>query len=144
MPAIARVPPRSSAARATGTSVPTGAKRMAASRGSGGAAVASPTEATPRSSASWRAAAERVSTCTVAPLGQCHLRRQMRRGTEAVDAQPTAGGQRRPPQRPVPDDPGAQQRGALLVGERRRDRVGVVLGDDGILGVPAVVAEDYA
>ena len=35
MPAMARRPPRSSAARAGGTSVPTGANRMAASSGSG-------------------------------------------------------------------------------------------------------------
>ena len=41
MPATASVPPRSRAARAGGTSVPTGAKRMAASSGSGGAASAS-------------------------------------------------------------------------------------------------------
>ena len=42
MPAIANVPPRSSAASAGGTSVPTGAKRMAESSGSGGIASAPP------------------------------------------------------------------------------------------------------
>ena len=67
MPAIASVPPWSSARSATGTSSPAGANRIAESSGSGGAASAGPAEAAPSSRASSRAFAERVSTCTVAP-----------------------------------------------------------------------------
>ena len=52
MPATARVPPWSSAASATGTRSPTGAKRIAASSGTGGRPYAGPAEAAPSSSAS--------------------------------------------------------------------------------------------
>ena len=49
------------------TRSPTGAKRMAASSGAGGASSAAPTHVAPSSAASRRAAAERVATCTSAP-----------------------------------------------------------------------------
>ena len=45
MPAIASVPPRSSAASAAGTMSPAGAKMIAESSGSGGASKVSPADA---------------------------------------------------------------------------------------------------
>src|SRR5215813_9477794 len=48
------------------------------------------------------------------------------------------GRQRRPLERPVPDDAGTQQGRHLVVAVRGGQRVGVVLVDDGELGVAAV------
>lgn len=72
------------------------------------------------------------------PLGHRDLRGQVRRGPEAVDAQPAARRQRTAAQRPVADDARAQQRrqlGRVLpVGER----IGVVRRDEGRRGEAAV------
>ena len=138
MPAIASVPPRSSASSATGTSVPTGAKRMAASSGSGGASAEPTADAAPSSSASRRASSEPRHDVHRRPLVQGDLRREVCRRAKAVDAEPAARRQRRAAQRPVADDPGAQQRGRLLVGEGGRQHVRVRLGDDRVLGEPTV------
>jgi hypothetical protein len=55
IPAQTTVPPRSTARRAAGTSSPAGAKRMAASRGSGGVSPESPAHSAPRDRANARA-----------------------------------------------------------------------------------------
>src|SRR6266571_266285 len=68
MPAMAAVPPRSRLRSAGGTTVPTGAKMIAESSGSGDGSKESCAEAAPRSSASVRAAGALVKTCTAAPL----------------------------------------------------------------------------
>ena len=51
MPAQTTVPPRAVRLRASGTSAPTGAKRMAASSGYGGASPEAPAQAAPSSRA---------------------------------------------------------------------------------------------
>ena len=135
---MASVPPRSSADSATGTSSPAGANRMAASSGSGGASRVSP--------AHGRAQLEGELACRRRPghhvdgraLGDRHLGGEVGRCAEPVDAEPPARRQRCPAQRPVADDPGAQQRCRLLVVEAGRERVGEALVDHGMLGVPAV------
>ncbi len=63
---------------------------------------------------------------------------QVRGGAEAVDAEPSPLGQAGPAQGPVADDPGAEQRRGVVVGDRRRDAVGEALVDDGQLGEAAV------
>ena len=129
---MARVPPRSRAASAGGTSVPTGAKRMAESSGSGGAAVGVP--------GAGGAELEGQPLCLVgaghdvdagAP-GQGHLGREVGGATEAVDAEPASVGQVGPPQGAVADDPGAQQGRRLHVVEPVGQRVGVGLVDHGV------------
>ena len=72
------------------------------------------------------------------PLGHRHLGRQVGRAAEAVDPEPPARGTSGLPQRPVADDPRAQERGRHVVGERVGERVGVALVDDQVLGVAAV------
>ena len=64
---------------------------------------------------------------------------EVRGSTEAVDAEPATVGDQRPFERPVADDAGAQQRRRRDVVEHRRQAVGVLLRDDRVLGVPAVV-----
>ena len=100
--------------------------------------MASPAEATPRSSASRCAAGDRVRTCTSAPSASATWAVEVGRRAEAVDAQPTAGRQLRTPQRPPADDAGAQQRRQFGVRVAVRQAVGEVGRRDGVLGVPAV------
>ena len=66
------------------------------------------------------------------------LQDDVRAGAEPVQRDGAAARHRGQPQRPVPDDARAEQRGGLGVGERRRDRVGVVGAHDRVLGVAAV------
>ena len=94
---------------------PTGANRIAASSWSGGSSSAPAAEAAPSSSASRCASGDRVSTCTVRALGEGDLGDQVRRGAEAVDAQPAARRQRGALEGPVADDAGAQQRSGVHV-----------------------------
>src|SRR5512141_2162135 len=105
MPATARVPAESSASSATGTRSPTGANRMAESRGPGG-----------------RFTGEHVH---LGSLGDRDLRRQMCTGPETVDPQTASVGQLCATQCPVADDAGAQQGRRLVVGVAVRDAVGV-------------------
>jgi hypothetical protein len=60
------------------------------------------------------------------------------RRSEAVEAEPAAAGDLAPAQRPVADDPGAQERGGVEVGEDLRDRIGEGLRDQRHLGVAPV------
>ena len=55
-----------------------------------------------------------------------HLNGQMRRGTEAKQSQPLPGPHAREPQRAIPNDAGAQQRGGVRVVERPGQRIHVV------------------
>ena len=66
------------------------------------------------------------------------LDRDVRRGAEAVEAEPAAGADVGAAQRAVADDAGAEQRRGLRVGDRVGQRVGEVLAHDGVLGVAAV------
>ncbi len=50
-----------------------------------------------------------------------HLETEQRRSSKTIETEATAWLDSRQLQRPVPDDAAAQQRGRLLVGERRRD-----------------------
>ncbi len=81
---------------AAGTSAPTGAKMIAASSGSGGVSSEPPAHAAPSSRAKSCAAVSpgRVKAIDLAPLIPRHLRHDMRRGAEAVDAEARA--RRRP------------------------------------------------
>ncbi len=71
-------------------------------------------------------------------MGQCDLRSDVRGTAEPVDPEPATLREIRPQQRPVADDPGAQQRCDLLVAEPLGQGVGVRLLDDRVLRVPAV------
>jgi hypothetical protein len=103
-------PPRSSARRAVGTRCPTGAKTMAASSGSGGASSALPTEAGAQCEGELPCAfgsGEHMDRCT---LPHRDLRDEVGGGTEAVEAQASAGREGRASERPVADDARAEQR----------------------------------
>ena len=65
-----------------------------------------------------------------------HLRHDMRRGPEPVE--PDAGGIAGHAQRPVADQPGAQQRGGFRVAERASDREAVARVDHHVIGIAAV------
>ncbi len=67
-----------------------------------------------------------------------HLGRQVRRAAEAVDAQAPALGEIGQAQRPVPDDPRAQEWSGRHVVETIRQEIGVALVDEGEFGVAAV------
>ena len=127
--------PRGPAARGC----PTGAKRMAASSGSGGAVVGPPGAGRPQvEGQAAGVGGPRVITWTRAPLGQGDLGRQVGRTAEPVDPEAAAGRQLGPPQGPVADDPGAQQRRRLDVAEAVGQPVGEPLVDHRELGVAAV------
>ncbi len=124
---MARVPPRSRAASAGGTSVPTGANRMAASSGSGGAAAASA-----------RAGGAELQGQPLGLVGaghdvdagapsECDLGREVGRAPEPVDAEPSPVGQVGLLQGAIADDAGAEQWGHLDVAETVGQRVGVGL-----------------
>ena len=138
IPATAKVPPRSSASSAGSTRSPTGANRIAASSGTGGGSAAPCADAAPSSSASSRASAPRVITCTSAPWRQRDLRGDVGAAAEPVEAEPTARRQRGAQQRAVADDAGAQQRRKLAVAVAARQMVGESRGDRGEFGVAAV------
>ena len=112
---------------------------MAASSGSGGGSsrVAGRRARRARGPAA-APSGDRVSTCTVGALGEGDLGGEVGGGAEAVDAETAAGRQLGPAQRPVADDPRAQQRRRLLVAEPVGQPVGEALVDDGVLGVAAV------
>ena len=135
---MASVPPRSSAASAGGTSVPTGANRMAASSGSGGGVVRVPGAGAPSSSASSLCLGRAGHDVDAGAAGQRDLRREVRRAAEPVDAEAAALGEVGPLQGAVADDAGAEQRRDLDVVERLGERVGVGLVDHGVLGVAPV------
>ena len=65
----------------------------------------------------------------------------MSRCAKAIHAEPLPRFDAAEAQRPVPDDAGAEQGGGLLVREDTRDRIGEALGDNGVLGIPAVAAD---
>ena len=67
MPASARVPLRSRASSATGTSVPAGANTMAELSGTGGRSSSPPTQVAPTSAARRRFPSPRVITYSSAP-----------------------------------------------------------------------------
>ena len=137
MPAQTTVPPGASAFSACGTSSPAEAKMIAASSCSGGVAR-SPR---PRS----RRAAREVLGPLIAGAGEgVHLAALMngdladhvRCRAEAVQAEaPRVAGE---PQRAVADQPAAQQRRRLLVGQSVGQRQAVALVGDGQLGEAAV------
>src|ERR1700761_2132121 len=109
MPAMDSVPPRSSAAMAGSTRSPTGANKMAASSGSGGAAA-----------------------------GQRDLHGQGGAAPEAIDAEASAVGEFGPLERAVSDDARAQQGRQLIVGVAVGEPVRVGGGDGQVLGVATV------
>ncbi len=118
MPPQTTRPPLRNARSAAGTSAPTGANRMAASSGSGGASSEPPAHSAPRARAkAWPAASPgRVKAKTRGPASG-DLGDDVRGGAEAVEAErPAVAGQL---QRAPADQAGAEQR-------RRRDRIEVV------------------
>ena len=115
MPPHTTVPPFATALSAAGTSAPTGAKMSAASSSSGGGPSESPAHSAPSSSANaLRLLVARAREGEHAPpLVERHLGDDVRRGAEAVDAEPLGvAGQ---PQRAVADQAGAQERRRLDV-----------------------------
>ena len=88
MPAIASVPPRSSAASAAGTSSPAGAKRIAPSSGYG--RHSSPTHAAPSSRASAWCSPPRLTTKHLAAEVARDLDHDVRGAAEAVEAEALA------------------------------------------------------
>jgi hypothetical protein len=109
---------------------------IAASSSSGGAPA--PAHSAPSSRAN--ACASRVALAChrehAPSLVPSNLRDDVRRRAEAV--QPEALGISRQPQRPVPDQPGAQQRRRLQIVEAVRDGKAVALVGDSPLRVAAV------
>ena len=138
MPATASVPPRSRASNAGGTRVPTGAKRMAASRGSGGGSSASPALAAPSSRARRPGLRGPGHHMDSGSFGHGDLGGEVGRTAEAVDPQPTAGRKAGPSEGPVADDAGAEQGGCLLVAEGVGQGIGEGLLGDDVLGVAPV------
>src|SRR5213078_4498911 len=149
MPAHTTVPPFTTFFSATGTSSPTGAKMIAASSGSGGAVSASPAQTAPRSSANCVAGA-REGEHTPSLVAR-HLRYEVARGSEPVDAEPLRGARRG--ERAVADEAGAQERRRLRVAQPlgqgeperrvREDAVGVA-AVEGVAGERGAVAEVLA
>src|SRR5882672_3210684 len=119
MPAIARMPPRSRAASAGRTRSPAGAKRIAASSGSGGGP-----------------AARRDVDGAVVKAGD--LDDDVRRGTEAVEAEALALPNAAPLVGAVADDAGAKERRQRRRRNCRRQRVGERRGHDDVIRVPPV------
>ncbi len=148
MPAQTTVPPGATARRATGTSSPAGAKTIAASSASGGPASpssetseppsVSPAQTAPSSSAKrCVSASPRPGEREHAPaLVGRHLADDVGRGAEAVEADPLRVAAE--PQRPVADQPRAQQRRRLEVGVALGDREAVALVGDRLLRVAAI------
>jgi hypothetical protein len=140
MPATASVPPWSRAAIATGTRSPTGAKRMAASRATGGASCAPPADAAPSSMARRRASSSRVSTWTSSPLGDGQLGCQVGACAEAVQTKASGRGDVGTLKCAVTDDSGTQQGRCLHVREHVGKSITEGLGRHGVLreaGLPA-------
>jgi hypothetical protein len=115
MPARATVPPFRTARSATGTISPAGAKTMAPSTGTGSGSSVSPAHAAPRD-----------------------LEHHVSRGAEAVEGEPTPGGHLAPAQRAVADDPGAEERRRVGIGEHRGNGVRERLGHHRQLRIAAV------
>ena len=118
--------------------MPTGAKRMAESSGSGGAASAAPTLVAPSAERERLRLGRPGHDMDAGAMGQCDLRRDVRGAPEPVDPEPAALREVRPQERPVADDPGAEQRCDLLVAETLGQGVGVRLLDDRVLRIPTV------
>ena len=138
MPAHTTVPPLASARSAIGTSAPTGAKTIAASSGSGGAApdAPGPLGAEPACEARARVVAGAREREHPAPLVAGDLADDVRRGAEAVEAE--ALGVAGHPQGAVADEPRAQQRRGLEVRVAVGDREAEALVGDRVLGEAAV------
>ena len=138
MPAMARVPPRSRALSAPGTSSPAGANMIAPSSGSGGAS------ARPADRVHAELASQRLVVLTsredVYPetLGQGELGGQVGAAAEAVDPEATAVRHVGALQGAVADDAGAEQGSGRLVGQAVGNPVGVGLVDQTLLGVATV------
>ena len=117
MPAHTTVAPLAVARSASGTSPPTGAKIRAPSSSSGGALPESPAHSAPSSRANaWRLRVAGTGEGEDAPaLVARHLGDDVRGRTEAVEAE--ARGVAGQAERPVADQPGAQERRGLEVGE---------------------------
>ena len=138
MPAQTTVPPLASARSAAGTSAPTGAKMIAASSGSGGAApdVAGPLGAELAREALRRVVAGAREREHAPALVAGDLADDVRGGAEAVEAEPL--GVAGHPQRAVADQPGAQQRRGLEVRVAVGDREAEARVGDRVLGEAAV------
>jgi hypothetical protein len=139
MPATASVPPRSRVSSADGTSEPTGANSNAESSPRRQPSDEALAEATPSDMASSRALALRVKTCTSMPSARATCATRWAEPPKPKMPRRPPGGHGRLPQRPVADDAGAQQRRRLLVGERVGEPVGVLLPDQEVLRVPAIL-----
>ena len=133
IPAMASVPPRSSARSATGTSSPAGAKRIAPSSGSGGASVG------PADRVDTELAGQRL--VVLAPgqdvhpqtLRQRDLSGQVRATAESVDPEPSTGWHSAARTRArYPMIPAQSNGAACLVVEPLRERVRVRLVDQAV------------
>ncbi len=122
IPPQTTVPPGASARSASGTSAPTGAKMIAASSGSGGGSSEEPAHTAPSS---------RAKSCASSSPGRvnAYTRRPCQRQIWIEDVRRVPRSRRgrarlrvaAHPQRPVADQPGAQQRRRLLAGVARGD-----------------------
>ena len=138
IPAQTTVPPFARTASAAGTSSPAGAKTIAASSSSGGRSSLPPAHSAPRL---------RANACVgvvaglrerehAAALVAGDLRDDVRRRAEPVQPEPL--GVSGEPERPVADQPGAEERGGLDVAVAVGDRQAEALVGDRQLGVAAV------
>uniref|UniRef100_A0A0U1PBP6 Uncharacterized protein n=1 Tax=Mizugakiibacter sediminis TaxID=1475481 RepID=A0A0U1PBP6_9GAMM len=138
MPAQTTVPPLAVAASAAGTSAPSGANRIAASSGSGGAASDAPRPhgaqfARERLRGGIAGARERIH---LAALVARQLRDDVRGGAEAVQPEPArVAGEA---QRAVADQAGAEQRRGFGVAVLRGQGEAVARVGERVLGVAAV------
>ena len=138
MPALTTGPPLALARRAAGISAPTGAKTIAPSSCSGGArrSDAGPHRAQLARERLRRGVALAGEGEDAPALVRARPGEDVGGGAEAVEADPLGlAGQA---QRPIADQPGAEQRRRLLVGIAGRQREAEALVGDRQLGVAAV------
>ena len=138
IPAQTTMPPLAVAARADGTSAPTGAKMIAASSGSGGVSSDEPAQSAPRERANaWPCSSPaRVKAKTLPSLVLRDLGDDVRGGAEAVQSEPL--GVARHPQRAVADQARAEQRRGLEILVALGNGEAEPLVRDDALGVAAV------
>ena len=138
MPALITRAPLALARSAAGISAPAAAKTIAPSSSSGGCSSEEPAHSapSPRANACVSASPSRVKAKTRRPWCDGDLAEDVGGGAEAVEADPL--GLADQAQRPVADQPGAEQRRRLLVRVALRERQAEALVGDGQLGVAAV------
>ena len=139
MPAQTTEPPRSTALRARGTRAPSGAKRMAASSGTGGSCCESPAQECAQAQGQGLCADIALPREGIhfPPLKAAHLRKDVGGRAEAIEADPPRRLTRQA-ERAIPDEAGAEKGGHVEVrvaGGKRKTEPRV---RHGILGKAAI------